>query len=135
SRADSLLIGCITATMWHGNKIRSGTKTIYFLVAVATITALAALRPQLRMALPLGLYSLLAVSCASVIVKLLDTKFAGELPKSISPLVYTGRISYGMDLWHFPIYSIVVPLLFSWRMSPFVSLVVLFVLVFMVALL
>lgn len=132
TRADSLLLGCFTAVLWHRGVISSIPWSRYFWPAIAIVFGLAAFRPALLQALPMGLYSVLAAAAAVMILGLLQD----SVPRQIfefRPLVYTGRISYGMYLWHFPVNSILVPLLMRARVPTFISLLVLFVSTFVVA--
>jgi peptidoglycan/LPS O-acetylase OafA/YrhL len=92
-----------------------------------------ATRPHLTLALPLGLYTVIAISAATIILKILEMQLVRKSLKPGNPLVYTGRISYGVYLWHFPIYAIAVPMLFRMNIAPIISLVILFVLVFAVS--
>jgi len=134
TRADSLLVGCVAAILWHIGAIGRIRWSGYFWPGVGTIAILTVLRPLLLYALPLVLYAVLAVSTAVVILGLIVRGRASKLC-NFPPLVYTGRISYGLYLWHLPVYSLAVPLLFRWGVPPVIVVVMLFTLVFLISML
>lgn len=66
----------------------------------------------------LGMH-LFSMSVALLIASLLSPR-GGVLTRvlQLKPLVQGGRISYGVYLWHFPIFAIVTPSLFGGRSNP-----------------
>ena len=109
SRADSLLVGCglavlLTSPSWH----RGARRTVLrfaLLPAVVLIVACLVFAEEEWLALYAGGFTLFAVAAAVVLYNLVTWR-----PPVLSPflewrpIVYVGRISYGLYLWHFPIY-------------------------------
>jgi DNA-binding CsgD family transcriptional regulator len=109
SRADSLLVGCglavlLTSPSWHRGA-RSTALRFALLPAVFLIVACLVFAEEEWLALYAGGFTLFAVAAAVVLYNLVTWR-----PPVLSPflewrpIVYVGRISYGLYLWHFPIY-------------------------------
>src|SRR5262249_40191010 len=109
TRASELLIGCLTALLVHWGVIPQ-TKRIrnaLGLISVFSIAAIfyAILRvPYTSGFLYCGGFALIALGMAAIIVNIL--LFPSRLLPALEfpPLVWIGKVSYGLYLWHFPIF-------------------------------
>lgn len=114
-RLDMLLIGVLLAVVMHAGheKAVHSVTRITALPSAIILAAAAILVPDFGIGQPrpewahlyysLGL-PIIALSTASIIGYLI-TRQGGRIDRALSvrPLAYTGKISYGMYLWHYPI--------------------------------
>jgi peptidoglycan/LPS O-acetylase OafA/YrhL len=101
THADSLLIGCTLALIKPGQRIihLAGRTAVLPVAGLAAIFACMGLRTIETQTVGL---TVAALCSAWIIVAALDHGWLARL-LSLRPLVFTGRISYGLYLWHFPI--------------------------------
>lgn len=108
-RADSMLIGCLTAMLAVWNMLpsakwfRTTTSTVGQIFLVA-LTYLLFQGYSLAGHLYYGTFTLIAVGTAAIIVKLIQSRTSGlSLVLEHPLLTWTGRLSYGLYLWHLPV--------------------------------
>jgi peptidoglycan/LPS O-acetylase OafA/YrhL len=137
TRAHELLIGCLAALLVHWGVIGQGKASRQALrwISVVSLAAIAYALTSLSVKsgfLYCGGFALIALATAAIIVNLL--LFPSQLTRAFefSPLVWTGKISYGLYLWHFPVFEATRQLL-EGRLPPALYEVLRFATVFMVA--
>ncbi len=104
TRADALLVGCLAAALApHLAPLarRPAARALAGLSATALGLALLLVPRQWH---PLDEWGLLALALASAVVVLWVARPGAGGPLRWRPLVATGRISYGLYLWHWPVY-------------------------------
>jgi len=107
TRFDSIFVGCFFgvlfsrgAVQWASQRVRAALIT----ASLATVLVLVALGGALGHALPLGFFTLFAVACGLAICEIASSPDGGLAHAlSIRPLVFLGRISYSLYLWHVPV--------------------------------
>jgi peptidoglycan/LPS O-acetylase OafA/YrhL len=130
TRADSLLVGCLVGLLASWGlvprsprfRFRAGVAS---LVSVAGLSYLALYRCLDHSQYYHGLFTAVALMIGAIIVRLLSgpSRLSSLLLES-SPLVYVGRISYGLYLFHIPIIQWLRPAGLGWRFPGMTLLVV-----------
>jgi peptidoglycan/LPS O-acetylase OafA/YrhL len=116
-RADSLLVGCLVGLLSVAGKLPvtpSGRMSLQTVVAASAILLLGlTIVAETRNAcLYLGGYTLVAMLTAQVIASLISAPGSMIARVLRAPaLVRSGRMSYGLYLWHFPLLSLTPKLL------------------------
>jgi len=111
TRADSLLLGAAVAVAATSNLLPLGSisRRLIALFSVLSVLGLAGLG-LFRMLSPGMVYAgwLAASVCAAVLIVQLIVNTAGPINRllEMTTLVYVGRISYSLYVWHFPIAKI-----------------------------
>ncbi|MFM8973211.1 MAG: acyltransferase family protein [Actinomycetota bacterium] len=106
SRADSLLIGALVAQLWtRGFAPRRGVKPAAWIALGGFVYA--AWRGLSWSFLSRGGYTLLALAVGVMILAVVDTDWSPRRVLEWAPLRGVGRISYGLYLWHIPVYIVV----------------------------
>ena len=111
TRFDALLIGCLVALIasWdlvpRSRRARRAIQLVAALSAVILAVCVATMEEESSLTYH-GLGTLAAVACACVVLNVLycPTRLSRLLLEN-RPLVWVGRISYGLYLWHFPIFN------------------------------
>lgn len=107
TRSDAIFIGCALALVpWR--------LTDWWPVGVAVLVATFILLPWDDQILLFGGYTVVAIAAAFVIGGAAQTDTAISRGLSFAPLVAIGRVSYGLYLFHFPIY-VAVAQKFGWN--------------------
>ena len=122
TRAFSLLIGAFLAFMWPAAQLRSskkaralGTRTILIMDAVGVV-ALVGLILMFIFADGMSplLYrgGILLCSCLTAVVIAVTVHPASKLGRAIgcAPMVWVGKRSYGIYLWHYPLILLFMPI-------------------------
>jgi peptidoglycan/LPS O-acetylase OafA/YrhL len=112
TRVDAMLIGCALAVLFHAGWMPTGARFVAWVrvaaaasavVLVTTVVTVARPRPVLYE----GGLTLLAL-CAASIIALIVLSPDGLASRALAwrPLERLGQISYGLYLWHLPIFVI-----------------------------
>ena len=102
TRADSLAVGCYAALLLARGKPAWGRWIAP--AALAAVCACFLLVPWMNFAMLSFGFTLFAVLCAVVIVASLTTRSIANPVLSWEPLQYIGRRSYGLYLYHMPVF-------------------------------
>jgi peptidoglycan/LPS O-acetylase OafA/YrhL len=102
TRADSLAIGCYAALALARGKPAWGRWVAP--VSLAAVCACFVLVPWMNFAMLSFGFTLFAVACAVVIVASVSTRSIANPILSWEPLQYIGRRSYGLYLYHMPVF-------------------------------
>jgi peptidoglycan/LPS O-acetylase OafA/YrhL len=107
-RADALLVGCLLA-LGLGVVLRLPRQWVAAAAVVgAGVVVLTALRPRSDLYLTHWVTAV-PFATAAIIVWLLQSPGGVARLLTWRPLRYTGRISYGLYLWHFPLFLLLRP--------------------------
>lgn len=113
TRADSLLLGCaLAAALWSGwRPARTWIRYLVTFAAWLSVFALGILSCDNRCTLPFAqywLYPAVTIFAALIILGLVVAP-VGSLNRLLSQpwLVYIGRVSYGLYLWHIPVFRVI----------------------------
>ncbi len=105
TRVDELLIGCLLASLWVRG--RTPTRGVVTAAWVGTITLLLCIQFSGGGGgnfVYYGGYDVIALATALLILAIVDGRWIGNRLLSVSPLRLIGRVSYGLYLWHLPIF-------------------------------
>jgi peptidoglycan/LPS O-acetylase OafA/YrhL len=123
TRADALLIGCATAMGICWGYLRTQSLKLLVAPAVVLIVTLMVATSFASAFMYLGGFTLLAMAAAVILI------WAVLAPPSyvhtfleFRPLVWVGRISYGLYLWHYPIFKASSLLRLAWPLHLLVAL-------------
>ena len=105
TRIDGLLIGALLAIVAaRGFRVRRGATVIGW-VGVATVAAVVAFAPSSdRAFFYQGGFTLVAVATAAVVLALSQRQPSLERVFGVAPLRAVGTVSYGLYLWHVPVF-------------------------------
>lgn len=129
TRADALLVGCMTSILVSYNLLPTGRWSLNVGRSLAVVSVLLLIHLGLRADwaadyMYLGVFTITAVGAAIVLVQLLNSPPAiVTLILESRLMVWTGRISYGLYLWHLPanemvkFLSLSSPALFALRLA------------------
>lgn len=123
TRADALLIGCATGMCVCWGFLRARSLRLLVVPAVALIVVVMMATGYASAFMTLGGFTLLAMAAAVVIgwVVLGPASYLhGVL--AFAPLAWVGRISYGLYLWHYPIFKASSLLRAGWSLRLLVAL-------------
>lgn len=113
TRADSLLIGCLLAWAWTYGLIRRSVSTAAWVAVLALGVCIWRARPSQSFWYSGG-FTMFAALVAIVILATVEGEWSGTRLLSVRPLVQMGRVSYGLYLWHLPIFWAVARHASSW---------------------
>jgi peptidoglycan/LPS O-acetylase OafA/YrhL len=126
TRADALLIGALLACLWvrrltptRGLPALGWISSGVFVACVALGRAAGSgyFKPTTGFLFEGG-FTLAALAAAGVILAVLDGRWIGTVALEARPLRALGRISYGLYLWHIPVFFEVAPRTTSWPVVP-----------------
>ncbi len=107
-RADALLVGCLLALVL-GLALRVPRRVVRGAGAVGIVVVLAASTQATSDLYFHTWFTVVPLATAAILLWLLVEPSALSRALTFAPLRYTGRISYGLYLWHFPIFQLLKP--------------------------
>jgi peptidoglycan/LPS O-acetylase OafA/YrhL len=124
ARAAELFIGCLAAMLVSWGVIRQ-TKRVRLIIGLTSAASAAAIlyamaKMELYSAFTYsGGFALVALGTAVIIVNAL--LFPSRLTRLLEfpPLVWMGKVSYGLYLWHFPVFETTRQILGNRNLNPF----------------
>jgi peptidoglycan/LPS O-acetylase OafA/YrhL len=103
-RADSLLVGALLAQLWvRGKTPTRGLRTAAWIALAFVATCIARVHVTDAF-LYRGGYTVIAVAIAVVLLAVLESTWVGVRALCLAPLRAIGRVSYGLYLWHIPVF-------------------------------
>ncbi|MEZ5181021.1 MAG: acyltransferase [Acidimicrobiales bacterium] len=107
TRADSLLVGALLAVVWWRRpRWLEPLRWAAWPATALVLLALVVVGFDDRWLFTFG-FTLIALAIAVVLGGVLSTGWPGERFLALAPLVLLGRVSYGVYLWHVPIFDAV----------------------------
>lgn len=103
TRSMAILVGCLLALVLARSSRTQAPHVRWLTPVVVPITIGLLFLPAARWMFP-GPLLLFSAGCAALIVLVLDTNSLLARLLSLAPMVFLGRISYSLYLWHFPIF-------------------------------
>jgi len=104
TRIDALLVGALLASLWVRRTMpRTGANEAAWIGLAVIVGCLATFDITEGTGYKGGL-TLFAVAAAAVIWGLLEGRWGGRRVFDLAPLRALGRVSYGVYLWHYPIF-------------------------------
>ncbi len=114
TRGDAMLVGCLLAQLWVRRKLPK--RGIQLAGWVALGYFLYIVRVGLSDSfLYRGGYTLVAFAIGLILLAILETNWMVNRLLTLRPLRAIGRVSYGIYIWHFPIFSAVGRYGYTWR--------------------
>ncbi len=107
ARADALLIGALLAILWTHHRVPK--RGLAIAATISTIFLVYILTHPIGLRVPFfhfGGYTLVAFAFAIVILAALESRWFGNAMLRFGPLCAIGLVSYGLYLWHLPIFAI-----------------------------
>ena len=105
ARIDQLLIGALLALAWFHRKLPKYASKLGWPGAAILAGAIVLAIPQAAY-LYNGVFTLVALATAAVIAAVIEGDWWGAQILTLAPLVRIGRVSYGLYLFHVPIFWI-----------------------------
>ncbi len=107
SRVDMLLVGSLASWLWFHRLLPTRGLTVAASIAVPSLVWLAwGVSPHQVNLYEWG-FTAFAALVAVVVIAVLDTDWFGARVFRLRPLRLLGRVSYGLYLWHLPIFKFV----------------------------
>jgi len=123
TRADALLIGCATALCVSWGFVRASRFKLFLIPALLLIGFCMALTGYGSSFMSLGGFTLLACATAVVLINVVLSPISRtRAVLEWRLLVWVGRISYGLYLWHYPVFKATNYLAVSWPLQLTVAL-------------
>ncbi len=104
TRVDSLLVGCLLASLWVRRRTPTRGLAPAAWVASAVIAICVAFSSSDSRFLYEGGFTAFAIAAATLILATVDSDWWGNRLLAVAPLRLLGRVSYGLYLWHLPIF-------------------------------
>ena len=108
TRADALLIGCLVAFLYQWNALRTRAVQVVGWCGAVVVFATVAFTSPPDEYLYVGGLTLGALGVGCMVLAIAEGSWRGARFFSLKPLRIVGKVSYGLYLWHFPIFWFVV---------------------------
>lgn len=117
TRADSLLVGVLLASLWvRGRTPTRGLVPAAWIASVGLVVCIAFTNQEASFVYRGG-FTLFALLVAVVVLAAVDGRWPGCRVLELGPLRLVGRVSYGLYLWHLPIFVAVDRYTTGWSAS------------------
>jgi len=103
TRADALLIGCVAGIAVSAGFVKSFNRVTPLAIALIVLCLVAT-----DFASPImheGGFTILAATTAVLLINLVSGQGSFTRLMEVRPLVWVGKISYGLYLWHYPVFK------------------------------
>ncbi|NDG66927.1 MAG: acyltransferase [Actinobacteria bacterium] len=107
TRIDALLVGCLVAFLFQWQVVRERALHIAAWCGLAVVVATVARTNPLQAYVYKGGLTLGAIGVGCVVLAIADGSWRGARLFDVKPLRIVGKVSYGLYLWHFPIFRLV----------------------------
>ena len=104
TRGDGLLLGALVGYLWTRRVTPTRGLTTAAWVSAAFLLGCAAFVPANRGFYPKGGYTLAAIAAATIVLAVAEGQWIAIRPLSSPLLRSIGRVSYGLYLWHLPVF-------------------------------
>lgn len=104
TRADALLIGCLVAFLYQWNALRTRAVQVVGWCGAVVVFATVAFTSPPDEYLYIGGLTLGALGVGCMVLAIAEGSWGGARFFSLKPLRIVGKVSYGLYLWHFPIF-------------------------------
>ena len=108
TRADALLIGCLVAFLYQWNALRARAVQVAGWCGAVVVFATVAFTSPPDEYLYIGGLTLGALGVGCMVLAIAEGSWQGARFFTLKPLRIVGKVSYGLYLWHFPIFWFVV---------------------------
>ena len=107
TRADELLIGALLASLWVRGKTPTKGVVPAAWIGAGVLLLCIEFTNGGKSFIYMGGFDLIAVAAAALILAAVDGRWIGNRVLSTRPLRLVGKVSYGLYLWHLPIFFVV----------------------------
>ena len=107
TRADALLIGCLVAFLYQWQVVRTRAVQVIGWCGAVVVFATVALTSPPDEYLYVGGLTVGALGVGCVVWAIAEGSWQGARFFTLKPLRIVGKVSYGLYLWHFPIFGFV----------------------------
>jgi peptidoglycan/LPS O-acetylase OafA/YrhL len=114
TRADALLLGALAAYLWTQGTVPRRWLAPAGCAAAAFLAACVLFVPPTNIFYDNGGYTLVAVAASIIVIGVADGSRAVTRSLGWGPLRSMGRVSYGLYLWHLPVFFAVARYATSW---------------------
>jgi peptidoglycan/LPS O-acetylase OafA/YrhL len=115
TRADSLLIGALVGLLWaYGRMPKRGLAVAATVAAIVLIGIVVAPNGLFEPFFYVGGFTLVAAACAALIMASLESGWFARRWLRFRPLCVVGLVSYGLYLWHLPVFIVVADFGLRW---------------------
>ena len=115
TRIDALLVGCLVAFLFRWQVVRARALHIAAWGGSVVVLATVARTNPLQAYLYKGGLTLGAIGVGCVVLAIAEGSWRGARIFDIKPLRVVGKVSYGLYLWHFPIFLLLMRHSATWN--------------------